>query len=314
MRPMKISEKVALQQVILPVLAIVPIGRLVHFGSAFVVAALGRQALLMTAAHVIREAVQLDGNRPKHHSSSLPEFLSPWITNQPLRAVKLHVLYRENEANGHLAKVTNTYINDPSDIALLAVEFGSDIPGNVLFHSRLTLDSSPPVVGTPIISAGYGDSKMELSCNPNSNLSKAIFHHTLDYRHGTVTELLGSTDPSFRHGPGFRINTAISSGMSGGPVLDKRYGERVVVCGINTSDISLIDTKGVSGSGVRATCQVLWPAMAITVEHAEIGGVTRPARLLELVTHDFVSDIGDPARHVEGVPKPGVTEFSIAWK
>jgi hypothetical protein len=311
---MTISEKVALQQVILPVLVATPSGGLIHLGSAFVIAVLGRQALLMTAAHVLQEAVRLDENRPKHHPSALPEFVDSAIKKQLRHTGKVYVAYRESEGQSHLACAGQTYINDPSDIALLAVEFASDIPDNVNFRSRLTLDSSPPVIDTPIISAGYGDSKMDHSSDPKTGLSSARFHHTLDYRHGQVTELLGREDPSFSFGPGFRINTAISSGMSGGPVLDKRGGERVVACGINMRDMSLIDSNGTSGSGVRATCLALWPAMAITVEHAEIDGVTRPARLLELVTRGFVSDLGDPARHVKGVPDPGVTQFSIAWK
>ena len=53
--------------------------------------------------------------------------------------------------------------------------------------------------------------------------------------------------------------------------------------------------------------------MAITVEHADLDGVTGPARFLELVKRGFVSDLGNPSEHVKGVPEPGVTEFSIAW-
>ena len=310
---MTISEKVALQQVILPVLAGAPAGRLVHLGTAFVVVALGRQALLMTAAHVVREAIRLEERRAKHHPTVPPEFLGAKVTKETLRAVNLYVSYRENDTTGHLASVAHTYINDPSDIALLVVEFGTDIPANVLFISRLALDSSPPSTGTPIIAAGYGDSKMELSTDLDSGLGTARFNHKLDYRHGNIIELLGRKDPSFRFGPGFRVNTAISSGMSGGPVLNKNYGDQVVACGINTSDISLSDSNEGSGSGVRATCQALWPAMAITVEHADIDGVTRPARFLELVKRGFVSDLGNPVEHVKGVPDPGITEFTLEW-
>ena len=310
---MAISEKVALQQVILPVLAAAPIGRLEHLGTAFVIAAFGRQSLLMTAAHVIRQAVKLDGNWPRHHPSALPEFLDR-NTKQVLREVKLHVHYRKSETYGHLANIRNTYINEPSDTALLVAEFGNSVPENVLFQSRLSIDSSPPVVGTPIISSGYGDSKMEFFSDPNPGHSKARFHHKLEYRHGSVTELLGRDDPNFRHGPGFRINAVISSGMSGGPVIDKRYGDQVVACGINSSDFSFDDNKGVTGSGERSTCQALWPAMAITIENAEINGVRRPARVLELVKHGFITDLGDPVRHVVGIPEPGITDFTIAWK
>ncbi|MBI4426605.1 MAG: trypsin-like peptidase domain-containing protein [Candidatus Kerfeldbacteria bacterium] len=310
---MSISQKIALQQVILPVLASTP-GKFIHLGSAFVIAALGRQALLMTAAHVIREGAQLDGHRPKHHPSALPQFVNSSNTQTFLRTAKLHVNYREDESKGHLADIVHTYINDPSDIALLAVGFPSHIPEKVLFRSRLSLDSSPPAVGTSIIAAGYGDSKMSIINNSDSDLFVFGFQHKLDYRHGKVIELLGRNDPSFRCGPGFRIDAAISSGMSGGPVLNKNYGDRIVACGINTSDISLSDARDATGSGMRATCQALWPAMAITVEHAGLDGAIRPTRLLELVRLGFVSDFGNPALHVKGVPEPGIKKFSIGWE
>lgn len=313
MRPMTITEKVALQQVILPVLASAPAGRLKHLGSAFVVATLGRQALFMTAAHVVREAVRLEGRRSKHHSTTPPEFLTSKDTKELLQMVNLYVNYRENETKGHLANIAHIYINGPSDIALMAAEFGPDIPENVLFISKLAIDSSPPKIGIPIIAAGYGDSKMDLSTDSNTGLGKARFKHKLDYRHGNVIESLGRNDPSFRFGPGFRIDTAISSGMSGGPVLNKNYGDQIVACGINASDISLIDSSENSGSGVRATCHALWPAMAITIEHAKIDSVEGPARFLELVKRGFVSDLGNPTEHINDVPEPGVKEFSISW-
>lgn len=102
--------------------------------------------------------------------------------------------------------------------------------------------------------------------------------------------------------------------MSGGPVINKVYGDRVVACGINRSDFSIEGDSTAAGSGVRAIAQMLWPCMGITVRHAEIDGNVGPVRLLELARRGMIDDLGSSAAHIGGIPAPNVEQFSIAWR
>lgn len=313
LRPMSDHEKVLLQQVILPVFAAPLDGRLFHLGSSFVISALGRQALLLSAAHVFRQALTVDEARERHHPSTPLEFLVARSSDRNLKSTRLLVLYRERVNAGHFAEILDVYINDPFDIAVCSVYFPDSVPANVHFPSKLAIDTTPPAQNVPIIAAGYGDTKLEVDIDDSNIVSTATFNSKLDYRHGSITEVYPSGHEALHLGPSFQIGVPISSGMSGGPVINKLYGDRVVACGINTSDLS-VGSQECSGSGLRAIAQMLWPCAGIVVKHAEVDNIKGPIRLLELMRRGFVDDLGNAASHVVGVPAPEVQQFSMAWQ
>jgi hypothetical protein len=303
-------QKTLLQSVILPVFAASLDGRLVHLGTAFVICTLGRQALLLSAAHVFRQALAVDGSREQHHPSTPLEFLTHRSTERGLKSTRLLALITDSLRRRYFADIPDVYINDPFDIAVCSLSLPGHVPPHVKLRNSLALDTTPPPVGTPIIAAGYGDTKIELNINDTS--STALFEFRLDYRHGSITEVFESGYELLRLGPSFRIDAPISSGMSGGPVINKRYGDKVVVCGINTSDLS-VEPDG-SASGIGAMAQMLWPSMAIALTHVDLDGKLGPVRLVELSQRGFIEDLGKAHQHVIGIPEPSAREFSIAWR
>jgi hypothetical protein len=313
-RPMSDREKVLLQGVILPVFAAPLDGRLIHLGSCFVICALGRQSLLLSAAHVFREALNVDGVRDLHHPSTPSDFLVVRSNNRTLRSTRLLLLYRDGIGSGHFAQVLDVYINDPVDICVCSAYFPDFVPAHVGFSSKLAIDTKPIELGTPIICAGYGDTKLAFDIDVSKGISTAVFDLRLEYRHGAVTEVFSHGDVARRYGPSFQVDVPISSGMSGGPVINKVYGDRVVACGINMSDFSLEENSHGSGSGLRALAQMLWPCMGITVQNAEIDGNVGPVRVLELARRGLLDDLGNSVAHVVGIPAPDVERFSIGWR
>ncbi len=314
LRPMPDQAKVLLQQVILPVLAAPLDGRLIHLGSCFVICGLGRHALLLSAAHVLRQALAVDGTRPLHHPSTPREFLTVRASSTRLRATRLLVYHRESLNTGYFAEILDVYINDPSDIAICSAYFPESVPASARFSVRLSIDTTPPTRGTPIIAAGYGDTKLAVERDASTGISTARFESKLDYRHGTIVDVFAAGDTARRYGPSFQIDVPISSGMSGGPVINKTYGDRVVACGVNTSDFSFEEIRDGSGSGLRAIAQMLWTCMGIAVKGAEVDGEMRPVRLLELARRGFVDDLGNASDHIVGVPPPEIEHFSMAWR
>jgi hypothetical protein len=81
---MTVPLKKALRSVVLPILALERDRRHTCIGTGFVVAARGREALLVTAAHVIKRIREIDSPYPRHHPST-PDFFSPSDISMSLR-------------------------------------------------------------------------------------------------------------------------------------------------------------------------------------------------------------------------------------
>ncbi len=226
------EEKVLLQQVILPVFAAGLDGGLVHLGTCFVICTLGRQALMLSAAHVIRGVLTVDGVRDLHHASTPPEFRVVRSDNNSLRSTRMLVFYRDTLTSGHFAEIDHAFINDPLDVAVCSVSFPEAVPGRVSFSRQLTIDTTPPERRMDVISAGYGDTTLDVNVDRSNEISIASFESKLDYRHGKIVDVFSSSDEARRYGPSFQVDIPISSGMSGGPVINKRYGGRVVACAV----------------------------------------------------------------------------------
>lgn len=154
---------------------------------------------------------------------------------------------------------------------------------------------------------------MNVRVDEDRGVSTATFGSRLDYRHGKIVGVFPSGDPHLRLGPSFQVDVPISSGMSGGPVINKTFGDEVVACGLNTSDESVSTGTGPSGSGLRAIAQMLWPCMGVPVRNAHLDGDVRTVRLLELARRGFIDDRGHPWDHIRGVPPSEVQEFSMVW-
>ena len=169
------EAKALLQQAILPLFAAPLDGRLIHLGSCCVVCTLGRQALLFSAAHVVRQALVIDEIREIHHPSTLPEFRVLRSKGFQLRSTRLLALYRDGVAPAQFADIFDVSISDPSDLAVLSALFPDHVPPETIFRYKVAIDSSPPSPDTPVILAGYGDTDLNVSVDEDRGTSRATF-------------------------------------------------------------------------------------------------------------------------------------------
>lgn len=315
-RPMSNDEKVALQQVIMPVVTVGLDGKFTAVGTGFLVCSLGRHGIILTAAHVMQQIQAIDRPYKIHHSSTPNEFLTTTSESDALTRTRMLVLYRESLNSGHFAEIAHVYINNPLDIALCSVTFPDHVPKHVKFGKKLAIDSSPPNVGTPIISAGYGDMEFTQICLGTADqAAAAMLDFQLDYRHGKILNVFPSGQRWPNPYPSFQIDAPISSGMSGGPIINKTYGNEIVACGVNVHDLSVAERNSFnkSGSGQNAIAAMLWPCMGIAITHAQIDGEFKPVRLVELVARGYVDDRGNAPKHLGPLPAPGTDTFRMRW-
>ena len=239
MRAMSREVADLLGQAILPIFASSFDGRLVHLGSAFVVmtSASRREALLFSAAHVLRQSLHLDLARERHHPSAAAlGFVPARPDPRVLRSTRLLALLRDGKGGRHFIEVGTAYSVEPLDLALCSA-FIPEASTNVIFAKKLRIDTTPPRVGTQVVAAGYGDTKTTFGVSPTGDPT-ASFSSKLDWRHGTIVETFPDGYAPQRLGPAFRVDVPISSGMSGGPILRIDAEGHVLAVGVNTSDWS----------------------------------------------------------------------------
>jgi hypothetical protein len=158
--PTEVAREV--QRVILPIIATgTRDGSFVPVGTAFVIRGMGRQALLLSAAHNFAHiAEKIDRPFDTHHPSTLPEFRVHY-SEINLKETKIQILFRERDGRAYFAQIIHTYSNTPGDIAACLAHFEDDVPPNVLFDKQLAIDTTRPTMETPIIAAGYPSGLMD---------------------------------------------------------------------------------------------------------------------------------------------------------
>lgn len=110
--------------------------------------------------------------------------------------------------------------------------------------------------------------------------------------------------------PGFLVSCPLDSGMSGGPLIDLS-GAVPTARGIVGGDVSETAEDGTRGSGIQAFASMLWPAMLTPTQialEAEDGTLLVPenARLIDLVRHGLIDDLGRSQEHVRFEEKDGI--------
>jgi hypothetical protein len=300
------------QRVILPIIATgTRDGSFIPVGTAFVIRASGRQALLLSAAHNFTHiAEKIDRPFDTHHPCTPQEFRvrSNGIN---LKETKIQALFRERNGGGYFAQILHTYINTPGDIAACFAHFEDDIPENVMFDKQLTIDTRPPTVGTPIIAAGYPSGLLHHHVDYENSIATATYNHKLEWRHGKVQEglLEGARGRSW---PSFRCNTPFDAGMSGGPIINKTYGNEVVACGVICSDWSESPSTITQGSGL-SLASMLWTAMGIRIRNASLDDVDGP-RLLDLQRKGHIDDRGKASDHIRIIPGASDDDFHMVYR
>jgi hypothetical protein len=304
----------ALRDVVLPLVIIHDRFECVPIGTAFViVVANPKTALLLTAAHNVKCALQLERRGQRHHPTTPTEFLpaeSNWIN---LQRTKLGVVRRE-AVGAELLDVTRIWYVSSTDIAVLFVQIPEASPSR--FGENLGLDTTPIAAGTRVVAVGYHSMRASHLGEPNYELGRAsvMMEHAMEYRGGRVAAYHPVGAPLYPW-PGFTVDFPFDSGMSGGPVIDLNTDMNVprargLVCG----DMSQTEAA-FRGSGVRPFASCLWPAMVTSTQiaiEAPNGSilVSGNATLLDLVKYRVIDDLGQAHEHVKFEDE---TRRAIRW-
>ena len=150
-----------------------------------------------------------------------------------LAATRLKALYRYDIDHWFFVDITTVYRDGLHDVAVCHLTFEPDAPGDYVFSTKLAIHSGPISVGQDVAAIGYAGMERTRSwvdaegCRAWSN-----HEQQLTFRHGTCVEYFETRGPRGPQGPCFDINVPTEHGMSGGPVILKRYGDEIVAGGI----------------------------------------------------------------------------------
>jgi len=259
-----------LQKVVMPLFA-VDGENIVSIGTGFVI---GGNQLMMTAAHVVKEALAM-GRRVLGQDGK-------WID-----ANGLYALYVSSERHGpelehHLGgllPIDHVWINSRMDIGLgwLRIPIINGKPIRLL---RMRISPGLPKLGDPITAFGYHSLSEPLRVDDKGN---RVLPYDIkgSFSRGEILDIHETKrDSAFLTFPCFRTSARFDAGMSGGPVLNAEGS----VCGIVSAGSGLSSDERHS-----SYASLLWLAMGSTINIAPSEGAPVESRtLMELVSSGFI--------------------------
>lgn len=308
MLPMSEEDKRRVQRAILPIVATgVRYDHFTPIGTGFVVATLGRRAVMLSAAHNFQTIRKIDMPYEISASNTLPEFRVE-IEPYQMKETKMQALFFGQDNHFHCATIMTVDGNKPADVVACLISLEDDIPSEVLFDTKLAIDTTPVEAGQPIVAAGYSNMQAEEQGN-----SMVIYKQELAWREGKVTEVFRNKGPRNQPYPCFQCDIPFDAGMSGGPILNNSPGVVASARGVISSDMSENGVSMKEGSGASSIACMLWPAMGIKLTYAGLDGQAG-VTLLELERRGWIDDKGRASEHVSFVQPAGVAHPTLIWK
>jgi Trypsin-like peptidase domain len=301
------EDRLRLQKHILPILVTLPDGHVKCIGTGFISLANGRQAHLITAAHVIDEIRKLDDPYPKHHLTT-PSCFLPVVYRHELQYARPQAVYFDGTA-AHVATIEAALEMGKVDIALCSVRLNDNVGSAVVFPSRFALDTTPIRVGERIIAIGYSRMTTKVAQTTEKWIEWA-FEAGLASHQGEVTNVyLAEHGPTGEKGPCFQVNVPFEGGTSGGPVFtwDSKgpYVRGFVMKGMVEN----------SGSVPFALAGMIWPLMLMPVDMLNPNGSLRRNRcLLDLEEEGAIIDKGRAHAHVKYARNSSLQIVSAHWE
>ena len=294
-------NEAALRPMVLPLISRHIDGRWTAIGTAFVLYASDREALVVTAAHCVSQFV--DRGRV---NLSMPRIFQP--PPPPVTHVKEHKLQVLAFADGQhaFADVSAARLHEHCDLAILQVRLTDE--STVRFHHHIALDSTPLAPSAVVYVAGYAPMAVSQLGDKTFDDKFDIFDIPLRVHRGTVVHV-ENDDPR-----GYQIaqtSFAISSGMSGGPVFDVR-GCIPYVRAVARSSFDFYSENLEPGGSARSRVSLVWPILKFplpTVDGTPADeDATPPREVADLVRDGMLVDAGDGISHVTE------TEDGLAWR
>jgi V8-like Glu-specific endopeptidase len=165
-----------------------------------------------------------------------------------------------------------------TDVAVLAV---APREGEARGWTYPVVDLAPPTVGETVIACGFTDSSAE---ETTLNGSPAfIWKDKPTVSRGVVTAVWPQKrDDGFLTFPCFEFDGRVDPGMSGGPI----FNEDGRLCGVVASG------EGNDVDGYRSAGALLWAAMAIDLDGADLGEPAGKYPLLRMAIEGKISAVG----------------------
>jgi hypothetical protein len=285
--PTEVEED--LKQVLLPICALEVNGKFNVLGTAAVVGALGRQAILITARHTFDYIHRLD--QPYQSYSNL--LFQVEKDRVQLKQTHMHSFLRQDK-NAYGVLIEKMWGATPSDVAIALATLQAHVPADVSFRKRLGIDASPVTKGEFVHLAGFSGMthKQEiLEGGAFGDRGMIKLDHSLFTC--SIQDVYHAKGPMGEPDPCFKIDTPINSGMSGAPILKGVKEGKPAICGIAGKDGSYRIGEEAIGSGENALAWQLRTALGITVDVDDQNGGTYKTPFLELIKSGVVDDFGD---------------------
>jgi hypothetical protein len=302
-----IADRVQLQKHILPIVVTFLDGSVDCIGTGFISVANGKQAHLITAAHVMEEIRKIDDPYPKHHLS-MPKDFRTAVYRFELKHAKPRALYFDGKA-AHVANIAASIEMPKVDIALCSIRL--DETSDATFTSRFVLDSSPVTVGEKVIAIGYARMRTR-ALNSTAEWIERAFNASWICPKGEVTAVYPKEGPTGQKGPCFQVSIPFGGGMSGGPVFtwDERgpYVRGFVMMGEDRIENSADEAP-------FALAGMVWPVLLMPVDLPNPNGSLRRERcLLDLEQEGVIIDKGNGHLHVKIVRGENLQITSALWE
>lgn len=215
-------------------------GPFVQLGTGFVIAAMGNHAVVVTAAHVLKEIADRTRKSPPLvvFNDGTTQFRKVLAGDEDEQIV----LFKTENASFQ-GEVTHAWGCSASDLAILSVDV--DPKANQLVTNQFLISSRLPEIGSPIMIHGYfasNDVSAEMIPPGFEGLIKHLMGDLPSFIEGKVSQMAGKVIDVFydRHilvkGPCFQVDVPINSGMSGGPVFQITEAGQPIVIGAMSSD------------------------------------------------------------------------------
>jgi hypothetical protein len=238
-----------IQQSVMPLLTMSG-NSLVAIGTGFVITSDG---LMMTAAHVIEEAVKqgIPRKRPDGGFDYLLQFYALYITN------------KTDDDSGHyiggVLPILKAWHSPELDIGYcrLGSPYGQNgwMPKLPVFR----LSPSIPAVGENILGCGYYQMNGSVGDQTEDGKLEVDYSQNAAYTRGRIIEVYPQRrDSGMLRFPCFRTDARFDSGMSGGPILNERGG----VCGVICSSLPADE----SSPEHISYGSLIWPAFGTPIE------------------------------------------------
>ena len=237
------------QQSVMPLLTMCE-SSVIAIGTAFAISADG---LLMTAAHVVQEAIKQAVARKRADGGLEYElqFYALYLTDQKHG--------EHDEYVGGALPVIKFWHSPELDIAYCQLGSPYGPSGWMPTLPVFRLGPGVPVVGEKILGCGYY--KMAGSIGERTTDGRLKIHYSQNtaYTTGKIVEVHPiSRDAAMLTFPCFRTDARFDGGMSGGPVLNQ-HGS---VCGVICSSLPADETSPEHVS----YASLIWPALGTSVE------------------------------------------------